>query len=54
MIPKIKKILYTTDLTKNSVYAFYYAVDIAKRYNAEIVMLHAIEPVSEKAFGTRT
>ncbi len=54
MIPQIKKILYTTDLTKNSVYAFYYAVDIAKRYNAEIVMVHAVEPLSDTAFGTRT
>ncbi len=54
MIPQIKKILYATDLTKNSVYAFYYAVDIAKKYNAEIVMVHAVEPVSETAFGTRT
>ncbi len=54
MIPQIKKILYATDLTKNSVYAFYYAVDIAKRYNAEIVMLHSVEPLSDTAFGTRT
>jgi nucleotide-binding universal stress UspA family protein len=29
-------------------------VDIAKRYNAEIIMLHAIEPLSERAFGTKT
>ncbi len=54
MIPKIKRILYATDLTKNSVYAFYYAVDMAKRYDSAIVMLHAVEPVSEIAFGTRT
>ena len=54
MIPKIKKILYATDLTKNSVYAFYYAVDMAKRYNADIIMLHSVEPVSERAFGTKT
>lgn len=54
MIPQIKKILYATDLTKNSVYAFYYAVDIAKRYSAEIVMLHSVEPLSDRAFGTKT
>ena len=45
MIPKIKKILYATDLSKNSEYAFYYAVDMAKRHDAEIVFLHAIEPI---------
>ena len=45
MIPQIKKILYATDLSKNSSYAFLYATDLAKRHGAKIVMLHAIEPV---------
>ena len=45
MIPEIKKILYATDLTKNSTYAFFYAVDMARRYNASIVILHSIEHV---------
>ena len=45
MIPKIKKILYATDLSKNSAYAFYYAVDMAKKHDAKIVILHAIEPI---------
>ncbi len=45
MIPKIKKILYATDLSKNSAYAFLFATDIARRHDAKIVMLHAIEPV---------
>ena len=45
MIPEIKRILYATDLTKNSAYAFFYAADMAKRYNAKIVILHSIEPV---------
>jgi len=44
MIPKIKKILYATDLSKNSAYAFFYAVDMAKNNGAEIVILHSIEP----------
>jgi len=44
MIPEIKRILYATDLTKNSAYAFFYAADMAKRYNARIVILHSIEP----------
>ena len=45
MIPQIKKILYATDLSKNSSYAFFYATDVARRHDARIVILHAIEPV---------
>jgi nucleotide-binding universal stress UspA family protein len=44
MIPQIKKILYATDLSKNSYYAFFYAVDMAKKFDARIVILHAVEP----------
>ena len=46
MVPQIKKILYATDLSKNSYYAFLYATDMARRHDATIVVLHAIEPVS--------
>jgi nucleotide-binding universal stress UspA family protein len=42
MIPQVTKILYATDLTKNSTYAFYFAVDMARKYNARIVVLHCI------------
>jgi nucleotide-binding universal stress UspA family protein len=54
MVPKIKKILYPTDLSKNSAYAFYYAVDMAKKHNAEIVILHTIEliPAYARAYGS--
>jgi nucleotide-binding universal stress UspA family protein len=45
MIPEIKTILYATDLSKNSSYAFLYAADMARRHNAKIVILHSIEPV---------
>jgi len=45
MIPQIKKVLYATDLSKNSSYAFLYAIDLAKRHNASIIILHAIEPI---------
>jgi nucleotide-binding universal stress UspA family protein len=45
MIPQIKKILYATDLSKNSAYAFRYAVDMAQRRDAKIVILHVIEPI---------
>ena len=44
MIPQIKKILYATDLTKNSAYAFFYAVDMATKHQASIIILHTIEP----------
>ena len=45
MIPQIKKILYATDLSKNSSYAFLFATDMARRHDAKIVILHAIEPI---------
>ncbi len=49
MIPQINRILYATDLSKNSSYAFLYAIDMAKKHNAEIVILHAIEPIPSYA-----
>jgi nucleotide-binding universal stress UspA family protein len=45
MIPEIKKILYATDLSKNSSYAFYYAIQFARKFDAKITILHAIEPI---------
>ena len=45
MIPQIKKILYATDLSKNSAYAFRYAMKMAEKYDAEIIILHVIEPI---------
>ena len=45
MIPEIKTILLATDLSQNSAYAFYYAVHMAKRVEAKIVILHAVEPL---------
>ena len=45
MIPQIKKILYATDLSKNSAFAFLYATDLARSHDARIVILHAIEPL---------
>ncbi len=49
MIPQIKKILYATDLSKNSAYAFFHAVDMAQKHDATIVILHVIEPVRHVA-----
>jgi nucleotide-binding universal stress UspA family protein len=54
MIPPVKKILYATDLSKNSIYAFYYAVDMARKYDAAILILNVIEPISVRAYGGQT
>jgi len=45
MILQIKKILYATDLSKNSAFAYQYAMNLAEKYDAEIVILHVIEPI---------
>lgn len=44
MIPQVKKILYATDLSKNSSYAFLFATDMARGHDAKIFILHVIEP----------
>jgi acetoin utilization protein AcuB len=49
MTPQINNILYATDLSKNSSYAFLYAIDMAKKHDARIVILHAIEPTPDYA-----
>ena len=46
MIPEIKKILYTTDLSENARYAFSYAVSLANRYDAGITIFHILEDIS--------
>jgi nucleotide-binding universal stress UspA family protein len=51
MIPRIKKILYATDLTKNSAYAFRYAVNSAQKHDADIYLLHVIEGGSPSTEG---
>ncbi len=54
MIPEIKKILYTTDLSPNSAYAFRYAINSAKKHDATIIILHVVEeiaPFFQKDYG---
>jgi nucleotide-binding universal stress UspA family protein len=46
MIPKIQKILYATDLSPNSAYAFRYAINSALKHDAKIIILHVFEPLS--------
>jgi len=45
MIPKIQKILYATDLSENSAYAFRYAINSAKQHDADIIILHVLEEI---------
>jgi nucleotide-binding universal stress UspA family protein len=49
MIPKIKRILYTTDLSPNSAYAFQYAINSANNHDAKIIILHVFESLSRAA-----
>ena len=51
MIPKIKKILYATDLSKNSAYVLRYAINSAKRNDAEIVILHVIDVIDTTTYN---
>ena len=54
MIPNIRNILYATDLTKNSAFAFRYAVKAADQNDAKIHILHVLEKLtpSEEAIFT--
>ena len=50
MVPDIKKILYTTDMSETSNYAFGYAASLANRYDATITIFHVLKeqmPTSE-------
>ena len=46
MIPEIKRILYATDLSPNSAYAFLYAINSAKKHDASIIILHVVEEMA--------
>jgi len=49
MIPEIKRILYTTDLSANSGYLLRYAINSAKKHEAKLIVLHVIEELSPAA-----
>ncbi|MDM8517393.1 universal stress protein [Desulfobacterales bacterium HSG16] len=51
MIPEIKTILYTTDLSENARYAFNYAAAIAIKFDAKIIFFHVIEELSAGTKG---
>ena len=45
MKQEIKKILYATDISKNSAYAFQYATNLADKHDATISILHVMEEI---------
>ena len=49
MMPEIQKILYATDLSDNSAYAFRYAINFAERHDAKIIILHVLEELPSYA-----
>ena len=49
MVPEIKKILFTTNLSPNARKAFDYAASLADRYDAVITVLHVMEEVSHSS-----
>lgn len=51
-IPKIRKILYCTDLSDNSHRALRYAMSIAGMAGAEVYIIHILERLSEDAVIT--
>ena len=48
-MPEINKILYATDLSKNAAHAFRYAVYLAQKLDAKIVILHVVERMTRDA-----
>ncbi len=44
-LPEINKILYVTDLGKHTRPVFRFALSQAHHYNAELLMLHVVEPL---------
>lgn len=46
MLPKINTILYATGLGTRAPYVFRHALSLARQYQAKIVALHCIEPLS--------
>ncbi len=46
MVPQIKKILYATDLSENSKAALAWAMTLADRHEARVVLFHTVEEIS--------
>ena len=48
MIPDIKRILYSTDLSETARYAVRYACSIGNKYNAHVTVLHVVPDILEE------
>ncbi len=48
-LPAIKTILYTTALGSHTRPVFHYAISLAQQYDAKIILLHVVEPLSSSA-----
>ncbi len=46
MLPKIEKILYTTDLEPGAAHVFRHALAQARQHQAKIIAIHAMEPLT--------
>jgi nucleotide-binding universal stress UspA family protein len=51
MMPAVKKILYATDLSRNSAHALRYALYLSKQNRADIHLLHVVEEVPPHALA---
>jgi len=49
MLPQIKNILYTTDLSPNAGYVLRYAINSAKKHDARLIVLHVLEELPRSA-----
>ena len=50
MLPRIRNILYATDLSENARYAYNYAASLAQQYGAGITILHVVETLTAETF----
>jgi nucleotide-binding universal stress UspA family protein len=46
MRPDIEKILYATDLSQNAAYTFHFAVYLAEKLDAELIILHVVRKMT--------
>ena len=49
MLPKLRKLIYASDLGDNAPMVFAYAVALARRHDARIIFVHALEPLGPAA-----
>jgi nucleotide-binding universal stress UspA family protein len=50
MLPSIRKILFATDLSDNCASTLDYAVSMAEKYHARLMVLHVLEPVTSNPY----